>query len=274
MIIQLTPLRPDLEHKASQWGKQALSGLTLGLVALISSLGMTAKATTITFGNAPLAYPNNSDLPVSFGSFAASDAVGWITSDGTGATPNIGLTWGPTGGTVPLAPDIDILEFHSANTFVNAGFTAPPVLQLDIDLSNHSVLPGSPTVLFNVSGGFALNLISLQIGNATDQLASELPYSWTLSLIRQSDSAVVSTYTTALLSAGSLETATFNYTGDVDMNYTLRFFANTDPANGINANPRTGIDNLKFSQVVPEPTSLTLLALSGLGLIVRGTKRQ
>jgi hypothetical protein len=225
---------------------------------------MSARGTTITFATDPLP-ASNSDLPANFGSNIAADGNGFITTDGTGATPNIALLWAPTGGTngVGPNPDKDVLEFHSAASFAGAGFTVP-VLQFDVDLSTHSFLPDDPTIDFTVDAGFALKLISLEIGNATDQNPlTEPPFSWTISLIRLSDLAVVSSHTTGLLSAGVMETAVFNYTGGLGENYRLLF--DDGGANSV----RTGIDNLKFSQVVPEPTTFALFSLSGLGLLVR-----
>jgi hypothetical protein len=234
---------------------------------------MSVRATTITFATDPLP-ANNSDLPADFGSNIAADGNGFITTDGTGATPNIALLWAPTGGTngTGAHPDKDVLEFHSAASFADAGFTVP-VLQLDSDDSTHGTgnNPDNPTLDFNVEPGFALRLISLEIGNATDQY--EPDYGWNLRLFRVSDSAEVATYSTGAMGAGDWQLATFNYTGDIGESYQLlfEFDALGDPQG---PQERTGIDNVKFSQV-PEPTAFALLALSGLGLMIsRGIRRR
>lgn len=238
--------------------------LAQSLLVIGVTFAVGASATTITFDITPRP-SNNTDLgPVTFGSYAAADGNGWTTSDGTGATPNIGLLWAPTGGTVLNAPDIDILELHSAITFGGAGFTVP-VLQFDMDLSNHSVLPADPTIDFIVEGGYSLLLHSVQIGNATDQ--NEDPYRWNLNLIRLSDSVTVDTKTTGYLSAGSLETVVFEYTGAPGESYRLLF--DDEGANRY----RTAIDNVSFSQV-PEPSTLALLALGGLGFLARRLTRR
>lgn len=242
-----------------------IASLCVG-VTLLASANISALATTVTFGMTP-APANNSDLVPNFASFAAADGNGFVTSDGTGPTPNIGLTWAPTGGTVVNAPDIDVLELHSAVTFSGAGFTVP-VLQFDMDLSNHLVPPADPTIDFAVNGGFSLKLYSLEIGNATDQTASEPPYGWTISVIRLSDMSTMLTRTTSLLGAGNRETVTFDFTGAPDEDYRLRF------DDGGADRVRTAIDNLSFGQVqaVPEPGSLSLLAIAGVCLALRARR--
>lgn len=269
MIIPSAPIHSHSRRKTGQTSKHALRGMTIGCLALFLTLGGTAKATTITFATDPLP-ANNSDLPANFGSNIAADGNGFITTDGTGATPNIALLWAPTGGTngVGPNPDKDVLEFHSASTFSGFGLTVP-VLQLDVDTSTHGTnVPANPTLDFILDAGYALKFISLEIGNATDQ--NEPDYGWTLRLIRLADSTEVASYTTALMGPGDFELATFNYTGDAGQSYRLLF---DDYGN---AQERTGIDNVKFSQIqVPEPTSLALFALSGMGLMItRGMKRK
>lgn len=259
---KFAPVKTQVRHPFAL--RALTSSSHLGLLALGATLAVGANATTITFDFNPRP-ANNTDLsPTTFGSFAAADGNGYTTSDGTGATPNIGLTWAPTGGTVAMGPDINILEIHSSTTFGGAGFTVP-VLQFDMDLSDHTVLPADPTIDFTVTGGWSLQLNSLQIGNATDQ--SEAAYRWNISLIRLSDSVVVDTKTTAYLSAGNLETVVFNYTGAPNESYRLLF--DDEGANRV----RSAIDNLSFSQV-PEPSTLALFALGGLGFLARRMTRK
>ena len=271
MMTQFPPLCSCSNLNISQLRKLTPNGLTVGCLALLLTLGMSARATTITFATDPLP-ANNSDLPANFGSNIAADGNGFITTDGTGATPNIALLWAPTGGTNGAGPnpDKDVLEFHSAGTFTGAGF-AVPVLQLDVDTSTHGTnVPANPTLDFTVDPGFALNLISLEIGNATDQY--EPDYGWNLRLFRLSDMTEVATYVTGAMGPGDWQLATFNYTGDIGESYQLlfEFDALGDPQG---PQERTGIDNLKFSQI-PEPTTFALLAMSGLGLMITRALRR
>ena len=186
-------------------------------------------------------------------------APGFITTDGSGATPNIALTWAPTGG-IPNtnALDADVLEFHSSSTFGNAGFSVP-VLQFDVDGSGHPRPPDDPTVDFTVSDGYSLKLNSFIIGNATDQ--SEPAYRWNINLIRLSDMTTVASQTTGLLSGGSLETVTFDYTGDANESYRLQF--DDEGANRV----RTAIDNFSFSQVMVDEPKLELMVSTATGAI-------
>ena len=258
LLIASSSIGPRSGRATGQTGRQALRSSALGLSALLVTLGLSARATTITFATNPLP-ANNSDLPANFASNATGDFPGWITSDGTGPTPNIALLWAPAG----AAPNNDVLEFHSSTTFSGAGFTIP-ILQLDVDLSGHSVLPPDPTVDFLVSGGFSLKLHSLEIGNATDQ--TEAPYRWLINVIRLSDMQTMDTKTTSFMSAGNRETVTFDFTGAPGESYRLLF--DDEGANRV----RTGIDNLSFSQI-PEPGVLALFALGGMGLVARAMRR-
>lgn len=220
----------------------ALLALTITLIGAQSSLG-----TTLTFADSP---GNNQNLPGNYGSNVAVDSAAFVTSDGTGATPNIALNW------TPVDPPFDnVLEFHSGPAFVNAGFDVP-VLQLDVNQNSHP----APTVEFTVTDGFALNLRSFVINNAADQ--TEPPYSWDISLIRKSDLQTVASRTTSLLSATSpLETVTFDFIGDPNEDYQLVF--DDGGANTV----RTAIDNLSFSQVLVEPPALTLQVNTGNGAL-------
>ncbi len=245
--------------------------LALGVAALSAALAGTAQATILTFAmNSAGAVPaNNSDLDIPYGSNVTAANIIGATDGGEGFTPNIALAWAPTGGVIPNDPDIDVLEFHSAGTFVGAGFTVP-VLQLDIDASNHTVLPADPWVDFVPDAGWAVRIHELKFGNATDQ--GEAPYTTTISVLELPGlTPTGASYTTAALTAGQLETAVLNFTGTPGTSYRLLFHDNTDPANGLNSHPRAAIDDLRFSQVVPEPSTFALMALCGLGLMaVRG----
>jgi hypothetical protein len=256
-------VRPVVRRLASRSALLACVAVCLGF----GGLGSRALATTITFGTTPNVPANNSDLAPTYGSNIAGTptdtANGFVTTDGSGTTPNIALTWAPTGGTTPNGPDIDVLEYHSSTTFQGAGFTVP-VLQFDVDLSQHSALPADPTVDFTVTGGKALKLNSFKIGNATDQ--TEPSYGWTINLIRLSDMTTVATRTTGLLGPGSLETVTFNYTGSLNTNYRLQF--DDGGANAV----RTAIDDLSFSEttmgvITPQLKLVVNRATGGVSLV-------
>lgn len=209
----------------------------VGLLVVLIFLPGTGEATTITFSGA-----SNADIPADYGSNIGADAPGFVTTDGTGQTYDIGLTW---------APLPNVWEFHNSDTFGDNGFEVA-VGQIDVD--NTSV--DDPTILFETAPGVALTLHSLDIGNAIDQ--TEPAYSWTISLIRASDSMTVFTHTTALLDETPfIETVSINYTGDPGEDYTLLF--DDGGANTV----RSAIDNLSFSQVAPDPLSMIVNRASG-----------
>lgn len=211
----------------------------LGSFAVLVALAGSSLATTITFSGS-----SNADIPANYGSNITGDSAGFVTTDGTGATPHIGLTW---------APLPNVWEFHNSSTFIDNGFDVA-VGQLDVDAQG-GVFPPDPTILFETDSGISLELHSLDIGNAVDQPTSEAAYAWTISLIRASDNATVFSHTTALMDATPyIESVPINYTGDPGEDYTLLF--DDGGANRV----RSAIDNLSFSQI-PEPSTFVLLAL-------------
>ncbi|TWU26084.1 PEP-CTERM sorting domain-containing protein [Bythopirellula polymerisocia] len=240
----------------------------LGLVALL--VGPT-QATVLEFGG----HGSNEDMAFDYGSNISAGIAGEFDIS-NGATPNVALTWGPQ---IP-----NVLEFHNASTWV-APLVAPGVLQLDVDTSSQNgQFPADPTVDFSVPAGVRVRINSLIIGNANDQHIDdghEPANDWTINLIRLSDSATVFTHTTtacgvATQGSGCGEVVNIDYTGDPGVSYRLLFDDggdNTTPSHtgGIGDHPRGAIDNLSFNQI-PEPTTMALLALLGLGAV--GTRRR
>ncbi|MBN1909835.1 MAG: PEP-CTERM sorting domain-containing protein [Pirellulales bacterium] len=221
-------------------------------VALI--LVANGQATTITSGGT---HGNNSDVPLDFGSNVTGDATDYVTTDGTGPTPNIALVWAP-------APNI--WEFHSAVTFSNNGLTVP-IIQLDCDDNSGSIpLPPDPTITFIPTASTGVWIHSLELANATDQPSSVPAYGWTITLTRVSDNTVVLTKVTEPLDATPKKiTVDFDYVGAIGESYVMRF-----DDGGVDK-WYTGMDNLSFSEV-PEPSTLVLLLMGGLAVL--GLKRR
>src|SRR6187397_3470288 len=92
--------------------------VSLSAIAVLLSVA-AARATTIDFSISPAPANNVQLSSATFGSNAAASGNGWTTTDGTGATPNIALTWAPMG---TAAAGGNTLELHSSATFGNAGF--------------------------------------------------------------------------------------------------------------------------------------------------------
>ncbi len=235
--------------------------LALAAATCLVALGTNVSATTLTFADAG---PSNSDVPPNYGSNISTDSAAYVTTDGTGATPGIGLTWAPTGGDETFSlmlPNANIIEFHSASTFAGAGLDVP-IVQFDVDMSGHTEPPADPTIDFSVPADSQLVIHGLDFGNATDQ-APNTDYSWTVNVIKLSDMSVVSSTSTGLLGPGSFEHMTINFTGEVGESYQLHF------DDGGADQVRTGIDNLSFSQiVVPEPAGMILLVLGALSISI------
>lgn len=249
---------------------------TLTLVAMVAFVAGDALATTVGFVGAGA---NNADIPVNYASNVAADGTGWTVSDGTGATPDVTLYWGG-GGTGGTGWD---WEAHNAATFahveaLHAGGAwdalAPPTTNAVAQLQDYRN-NGALEIQFLASAGSAVVVNSFDIGNAYDQVAADGTYGFHIELVRDLDSSVVWSHDTPLWGvggAGREESVTVGYSGALGESYTLTFarIADTDPGNL--QVYRGGLDNLSFSQI-PEPTTLALVALCGLGLLTVGRRK-
>ena len=217
--------------------------------ALFLSMTGICYGTTIGFVGAAGV---NANIPADYGSNANANGTGWTTLDGSGATPDVGLTWNGASSD---------WEFHNSSTFnpieaETAGGTwdanpANAVAQLQG--------PQHLEINFSVTTGVRLILNSFDIGNATDQ--SEPAYGWNVSLVKDSDSSTGWTHSTALFTAGEVETVTANFTGEWGEDYTLNFDRN--PAG--TPSFRSGIDNLSFSQdPAPNTTIIGFVGAAGV----------
>lgn len=238
---------------------------TTALAVVVAFVAGETLATTIGFVGARTA--NNLDILANYGSNVAADGTGWTVSDGTGATPDVTLYWGG-GGTAGTGWD---WEYHTAASFAvveslhNGGAwdaanptTTNAVAQLQDYLNN-----GAVELQFLAPAGIAVVLNSFDIGNASDQGATEGPYGFDIALIRDSDNAQVWSHSTPLFNAATAESVAVNYTGTPGQSYTLTF---TRIGGGNGVIYRSGLDNLSFSQI-PEPSTLALLALCSLGVL-------
>lgn len=248
------------------WQRASLAAI----VSLLISSAHPCSATTLTFdlnseGQAP---SNNSDLNATtdhYGSFIATESPGFITSDGTGATPNIGLTWLPLFTERP-----NVWEFHNGTAWSalnnashpNAG---APYVNVDVDdTPSGQGFPDDPTIIFSVPEGVQVEFHGLDFAIGSGYTGD--PYSWTVDVIRRSDNVVVDTQNTGLLSGGDTTYLNIDFIGDPGNDYLLRF------DDGGRNHFSTAIDNLGFSQIgtaIPEPTTATLIAL---GLVACGLR--
>lgn len=181
---------------------------------------------------------NNADLSLTFGSNLSADLAGANVSNGT--TPNIGLTW---------APSPNVWEVHGATSFdpLDPSNSGVDVLQMDLDGGE-----ADPTLTFVTAPSVALQLNSLLIGHALDM--TEPANAWTLTIAEAGGGLQVFTHTTAVLGAGDTEVVTFNFTGNLGVDYVLQF------DDGGADHPRGAIDNLSFSQLQPE----TVIEFNGI----------
>ncbi|MBN1908209.1 MAG: PEP-CTERM sorting domain-containing protein [Pirellulales bacterium] len=213
---------------------RAVSGLAVLLILIASS-----QATTITFGVAG-SHGDNSDVPLDYGSNVAGDSDDFVTTDGTGATPDIALAW---------APSPNFWEFHNGANMANNGFDVP-VAQMDMEPNDTFA-----TITFTTeSDAVALILHSVDMGDATGHDPAAADSTWDLEIIRMSDMQVMKT-----VQAGPydetpyVENVRLDFVGELGEDYILKFI-DTDGEPKI----YTNIDNLSFSQV-PEPSTLVLL---------------
>lgn len=222
--------------------------MNIAAVALVASVGGNANATTLTF-NAGAS--NNTAVGSSYGTDNTADNVEFITSDGSGTTPNIALLW-------PGAA----LEFHSDTRWADIEEVSNDdpdthILQMNQSQSNR-------TIQFTPDAGWSVLFNSVDFGFGTGMSAASSI--GTVTITRDFDSSVVKTVSTGTLNKGTATTLDLTYTGLVGESYTLEFTSSVSENWG-------AIDDLSFSQTaVPEPSSAALLGLGGLALILRRRK--
>jgi hypothetical protein len=246
------PTRRVLNFRRRSAVTNSMKMLLIAMVLVALVAGAT-QATTLGFRGAQSA--NNLDIPASYGSNIASDGVGWVVSDGTGATPNVTLNWGGGG---PSGTGWD-WEYHTAGTFehieaLHAGGTwdaaAPPTTTAVAQLQDYRN-NGAVELQFSVNPGVRLTLNSFDIGNATDQVASDGTYGFHIELVKDSDSSVVWSHNTPLWGVGGSgreQSVAVGYTGAPGASYTLSF-ARIDGGDPGNLEIyRSGLDNLSFSE--------------------------
>jgi hypothetical protein len=215
---------------------------------------------------------NNDGIPASFGSNLSSDIGGANVSNG--ATPDIALAWG--GGTTNtgdvLANGWDIhgrsVDFWEALDSTGPTSTTPTIGQMEYPTD------ASPmTVTFTVDTAWALQLNSVDIGMANDKIDT---YYFDVTISEVGGSEVFSTLTAAMDGDGGTGlqalTVDFDFTGTLGTDYVLAFREADSFGNIITGTNGGAIDNLSFSQAVPEPSTSALLGLGGLALILRRRK--
>ncbi|MBK1882347.1 PEP-CTERM sorting domain-containing protein [Luteolibacter pohnpeiensis] len=222
-----------------------------GLLATIA----TSNATVIGFGQLG---GSNTTVPASLGSNASADGNGFTVANGT--TPNITLSW-DANWDIHTSSHFTDIENHTVGggDWDNEG--GIKVGQLDT---------GNHTISFTSEVGYALVLNSFDFGQTAETAGNS---TWNLTLTDSSLNEVWQ-QTVNLDNAGgtaaAVTTISPGFVGESGETYTLTFNRTdaTGPADG-----RVAIDNLSFNQVaVPEPSSLALVSLAGLGLLVRRRK--
>lgn len=215
--------------------------IALGSAAVFCASQFTvSQAAILTFDTGQA---SNADLSLTFGSNLSADIAGANISNGT--TPDIGLTW---------APSPNVLEVHGSTNFdpLDPGSSVVDVLQLDLNGGE-----ADPTLTFVTAPSVALQLNSLLIGHALDM--TELANAWTLTISEAGGGPQVFTHTTEVLGAGGTEVVTFDFTGNLGVDYVLKF--DDGGANHI----RGAIDNLSFSQIDQvEAQSGTVIEFNGI----------
>ncbi|WP_425400260.1 PEP-CTERM sorting domain-containing protein [Aeoliella sp.] len=234
----------------------------LGVAGAVLAMANLSHATILGFGQIG---GSNTTIPKDFGSNAAADANGLVVSNG--ATPNIALTWDIDGQDNNGDANSNGWDIHTSDHFAeienqtvgggdwdNEG-PDERIAQLDFDY--HSIG-------FAADPGYALVLNSFDFGNTEETVDSS---TWDLSLTDSSDAVVWSQQVTLTNPDSDVMTITPNFTGELGESYTLILAGVGDPLNG-----RHAIDNLSFNQAVPEPSTLSLVAigaLMGLGVCRR-----
>jgi hypothetical protein len=223
--------------------KQIAILLAVGMVVALAGTAQAEVVLDFNLGNS-----SNDDIPSAYGSNLAG-------------APNVALTW--------ISTNSQGWEHHTSGQWDmlegKDGATSPvDIAQIDNLISGAQQPTGTPVkeILFTVDAGWIFKLNTWDMGHAGDQ--NEADYSWDLKLIKESDSSVVWSTTTSEMGADDTTTISPNFTGEAGEDYRLSFVEN-----GSTFTQRGAIDNLSFGQAVPEPATMSLLALGGLSLLRR-----
>jgi hypothetical protein len=201
----------------------------------------TPGTTTLNFSTGQ---SNNQDLSSTFGSNISSSTTGATASNG--GTPDISLSWTAAS---------NVLEVHgSTNQYWSHidPSTSVDILQLDLNGGE-----ADPYVTFSVGNGKSLSLDSVLIGHSSIHTGSDS--AWTLTISKVGGGQVFSK-TTAAMGANDKELVRFNFTGELNTDYILKF-----SDNGAN-HYFAAIDNLKFGQIDWD-NSYTLTGTHGVGVV-------
>lgn len=227
--------------------------LKYSVIATGMLCGTASHATVIGFGQLG---GSNTTIPGDLASNATADGNGFVVTNG--ATPNIALTWDSDWDIHTSGFFSDIEDFSvGGGDWDNEG-DIPRIAQLDF---------GNHTIAFSADPGFALSLNSFDFGHQPETAGVT---EWDLSLT-DSGSNVVWSQSVTLDNADpstGITTVTPNFTGDLGESYTLTFDRTSET---YGSNGRHALDNLSFNQI-PEPSSVSLLGLTGISLLVRRRK--
>jgi hypothetical protein len=202
------------------------SSNTVDFVWDTSDKSITTRGTTTL--NFSTGQSNNQDLSSTFGSNISSSTTGATASNG--GTPDISLSWTAAS---------NVLEVHgSTNQYWSHidPSTSVDILQLDLNGGE-----ADPYVTFSVGNGKSLSLDSVLIGHSSVHTGSDS--AWTLTISKVGGGQVFSK-TTAAMGANDKEQVDFNFTGELNTDYILKF-----SDNGAN-HYFAAIDNLKFGHII------------------------
>jgi len=230
--------------------KRSLKALGLTIVG-VATMRSAHAATTFDYEG----MSHNADIPQTFGDNVVASGTGYSATSGlfVVGTPNIGLTWG--NGVSHLVDSYQ--NWDGRGTVAQLDFTRlpspPPVQTISIMFTPDSPAYGALITSFfmdEYSGGGAMD-VDWSVSDGTGTLASG---NWTRSSGGRDQ--IFTGLTPANVTLGETVTLMFSRNSG-----TGSYFA---------------LDNLAFDQVqaVPEPSTVALLALAGLGLGARAMRRR
>ena len=221
------------------------------LIALAISTGLIAssQATVVGFGQLG---GSNTTVPSDLASNAAADGNGYVINGS--ATPDISLTWDGNWDihTSGWFSDIED-QTVGGGDWDNEG-DIDRIGQLDA---------GNHWITFSAAAGTAVVIESFDFGQTAETAGITV---WDLTLTDSGAGTVWSQQLTLdnASVASTVYTVMPNFTGELGESYTLSFdrVSETYGSNG-----RHALDNLTFSQAIPEPSSVVLLGAAGCSLV-------